>query len=72
MVVRQRLVASSDDFLGSDGCNFNGKITVHQDFRLNNGNEAVLLANGRIASQSLSVLIDSKLCKRTRLSPISE
>jgi len=61
MVVAQCLEDSSIDFLGSSKASVNVVFTITEDFRFDNGDETIGLADSSVSSKAPSVFLDSNV-----------
>mmetsp|Transcript_5691 Transcript_5691/g.23652 ORF Transcript_5691/g.23652 Transcript_5691/m.23652 type:complete len:432 (+) Transcript_5691:393-1688(+) len=64
LVVRELLVARRDDLLGDLGGDLDRVGAVHEDLGLDDGHEAVGLADRRVARERLGVLVDREHRRR--------
>ena len=60
-MICQRFEGSRQDALSNFGTALNAVSTIHKNFRLNNWNQSVLLADGCVASQCVGVGINAEL-----------
>ena len=67
VVIRESLNDNSEDSFSDLLADFNGMLTIDEDFRLNNGDKSVSLADSSISSQTPSILLDG-LFRRASIS----
>mmetsp|Transcript_43461 Transcript_43461/g.136283 ORF Transcript_43461/g.136283 Transcript_43461/m.136283 type:complete len:427 (+) Transcript_43461:265-1545(+) len=63
VVVGERLVAGGEDLLGNDRGGLDAVLAVHEHLRLDDGHEAVRLADGGVAREGVRVLVDGELAR---------